>query len=112
MYSRPIDGSRQRIKLPENYSGTAVEECPSYENAEAEVHSAPPGVEEVPCDCGAREKEPVLGRARQLFSRLPFHMPRFEGEDLLILGVCALLFFSKDGDKECALLLLILLFIG
>ena len=110
MYQRSY---KEGYHIPENYSGTAVEECPSYENSEAEVHSAPQGVEEeVPCGCGAREKEPVLGRARQFFSRLPFHRPRFEGEDLLILGVCALLFFSKDGDKECALLLLILLFIG
>ncbi len=32
-------------------------------------------------------------------------------EELLILAVAALLFFSRDGDKECALMLLILIFI-
>lgn len=32
-------------------------------------------------------------------------------EELLILGVAALLFFSRDGDKECALMLLLLIFI-
>lgn len=35
----------------------------------------------------------------------------FESEDLLILALAALLFFSKSGDKECALMLLFLLFI-
>ncbi len=35
----------------------------------------------------------------------------FSGEDLLILAVAAILFFSKFGDKECALMLLLLLFI-
>lgn len=35
----------------------------------------------------------------------------FSGEDLLILAVAAILFFSKFGDKECALMLLFLLFI-
>lgn len=35
----------------------------------------------------------------------------FSVEDLLILGVAAILFFSKSGDKECALMLLFLLVI-
>ncbi len=35
----------------------------------------------------------------------------FATEDLLILAVAAILFFSKFGDKECALMLLFLLFI-
>ena len=110
MYQRSY---KEGYHIPENYSGTAVEECLPYENIEEEVHSAPPRVEEeIPCTCGEREREPHLSKVKSLFSRLPFHMPRLEGEDLLILGVAALLFFSKDGDKECALLLLILLFIG
>ena len=36
---------------------------------------------------------------------------RLSTEDLLILAVAAVLFFSKFGDKECALMLLFLLFI-
>ena len=33
-------------------------------------------------------------------------------EELLILALAAFLFFSKDGDRECALMLLALLFVG
>lgn len=33
-------------------------------------------------------------------------------EELLIIGIAAFLFFSADGDKECALILLALLLIN
>lgn len=33
-------------------------------------------------------------------------------EELLILALAAFLFFSRDGDRECALMLLALLFVG
>ena len=108
MYQRTY---KEGYHVPENYSGTAVEECLPYENIE-EVHSAPPPEEGSSCACEGEEHSPIGGKLRSLFERLPFHLPRFEGEDLLILGVAALLFFSKEGDKECALFLLILLFIG
>ena len=43
---------------------------------------------------------------------LPFKLPSLSFEDLLILAVAAFLFFSKSGDKECAIMLAVLLFIG
>ncbi len=102
--------------IPENYSGIAVEECTSYpeECEEVEIHSTPRREceEETPCACREKKRFPLWEKATSLFSRLPFHLPRFEGDDFLILGVAVLLFFSRDGDKECALLLLLLLFIG
>ena len=101
--------------IPEHYSGIAIEECPlcEEEGEAVAVHSVPTTEEEcVPCGCGGRGHTALLDKAKGFLSKLPFHLPKFEGEDFLILGVAALLFFSKDGDKECALLLLLLLFIG
>jgi hypothetical protein len=60
--------------------------------------------------------------ASGLFSRLP-QLFGFKGQDLLrtpvrlgteelvLLGVALLLFFTKDGDRECALMIALLLFI-
>ena len=111
MYQRTYP---EGYSIPENYSGIALDECASSPTQTVdEVHSDPcPVCEETPCSVGAKKRSPLLEKALSLWGRLPFHPPRFEGEDLLILGIAALLFFSKDGDKECALLLLILLFIG
>lgn len=113
MYQRSYtDG----YSIPEHYSGIAVEECSVREEGreDIEVHSTPlcDGEEEVACACEGKKSLPLLERAKSLLKKTPFHLPRFEGEDFLILGVVLLLFFSKDGDKECALLLLLLLFIG
>ena len=111
MYQRTYAES---YSIPENYSGIAVEECTSCPVTEAEVHSTPEREceEETPCTCSAKKHAPLWEKASSILGRLPFHLPRFEGEDFLILGVAVLLFFSHDGDKECALLLLLLLFIG
>ena len=112
MYQRTYS---EGYAVPENYSGIAVEECvPCREEAE-DVHSSTPLCEfeeDTPCSCKAKKHSPLFDKVMSLFGRLPFHLPRFEGEDFLILGVAVLLFFSREGDKECALLLLLLLFIG
>ena len=42
MYSRPIDGSRQRIKLPENYSGNAFSEQSLYGDMPPPTKLTPP----------------------------------------------------------------------
>ena len=38
-------------------------------------------------------------------------IPKIGTEELLLLAAAAFLFFSKDGDKECAILILILVFL-
>lgn len=107
----------ESYSIPENYRGIAVEECPSCpeeHREEVEVHTTPCDAyeEDAPCVSCNKKHPPLWDKAMSLFGRLPFHLPRFEGDDFLIIGVAALLFFSHDGDKECALLLLLLLFVG
>ena len=43
------------------------------------------------------------------FGKLSF--PKIGTEEILIIGLAIFLFLSRDGDKECAVLLLLLLFI-
>ena len=43
---------------------------------------------------------------------LPIKMPKIGSEEILILGIAFFLLFSKNGDKECAIMLLLLIFIG
>ena len=108
--------------VPENYRGIAVEEPRDFESENAPpeiqaVHSEP--FYECECECEAscepskkRRSLPFLDKMEGFLHKLPFHLPRFEGEDFLLIGAALLLLFSKSGDKECALILLALLFIG
>ena len=110
--------------VPENYRGIAVDQV-----REKEEEQTPPEVQavhgepfyECECECESepdcevrkrRREHPILLRMEDFIHKLPFHFPRFEGEDFLLIGAALLLLFSKSGDKECALILLALLFIG
>ena len=106
--------------VPENYRGIAVEET-----RECDTAQSPPEVQAVhtepfyECECEAscepppkRGEHPFIHRVEGFLHKLPFHLPRFEGEDFVLIGAALLLLFSKSGDKECALILLALLFIG
>ena len=110
--------------VPENYSGIAVEEARAYEaeriSPESQSVNAEPFYEcecDEACEADTIPKKrgrplPFLQKIEGLLHKLPFHLPRFEGEDFLLIGAALLLLFSKNGDKECALILLALLFIG
>ena len=45
------------------------------------------------------------------FKKLSFFKKGFGTEEILILGIAAFLLFSKDGDKESAIILLLSLFL-
>lgn len=126
MYSRsfyPAEASSP----PENYSGTAFTEPapifeaqapepppaePVYSSTNAEVRqeksedASPAGLFGLPFlsglarggSCGS------FGSLGNLFSSIGI-------EEILIIAVAAFLFFSKDGDNECAILLILLLFV-
>ena len=59
MYSRPIDSSRQRIKLPENYSGNAFSEQSLYGDMPppAKLSPPPPRQEKTSPELNEVEKE-------------------------------------------------------
>ena len=48
--------------------------------------------------------------------KIPFlsslSLPKIGTEEILIIAAAAYLFFSKDGDKECAIMLILLLFVN
>lgn len=131
MYARSYYPDREEI--PKNYSGTAFREAPK-EPAESEAtveasarQSAEPPKKEIknPWELPPPKKPPggllsfLLGGAPlnigemlpHLFKRKEVPERELGTQELLILGVAAILFFSKSGDKLFALLLLSLLFI-
>ncbi len=117
MYERTYPNA---YTVPEHYHGIALEECAECPE-EAPCIPEPPlhsetyeesAEESVPCACKGKRRSEFSERALAFLGRLPFHLPRFEGEDFLLIGAALLLFFSKNGDKECALIFLALLFIG
>ncbi len=126
MYSRSYyPESPERLSLPENYDGTAF-----MERNDAEIEDA---VEEVSFNeaSNTEAKQSAEQTGGRAFSGLG-NMPLFSGlfdkggllgglglkwphigtEEILILATAAFLFFSKSGDRECALILLLLLFIN
>ena len=125
MYSRSYypEGSG-KVTLPDNYDGTAFMEResapPQEETAEVsfieggydtvdkrpdEEESVLTGIGRVPFLSGIFGKGGILGG-------LNLKMPRIGTEEILILATAAFLFFSRDGDKESALILLLLLLIN
>ena len=97
----------QHPPLPDNYDGTAFTE-PVPPLTEGSTISDKE-------DRTPVSASPLLGG---LFSKFPMPfldgitMPKIGTEELLIIAVAAFLIFSKNGDIECALILLFLLFIN
>ena len=102
MYTRSYTED-SNLTLPEGYSGTMLE-------------SERP-VEDVKNEAETEATAPVSGWLSGLgglgsFLR-PAHLKDFKlgTEELLIGAVALFLLFSKNGDKECAIMLLLTLFI-
>ena len=109
MYTRTYFPEDEKINIPEKYNVNAFSDAPETEPTEQ-----------------VEKSEEVMGRAREddggifgFLSRLgggifpvfgkigsDFHLGR---EELLIIGIALFLFLSKGGDKECAIMLIILL---
>ena len=104
-------------ELPENYGGMAMR-----------VSEPPPEPRESPKNEDASEPAGLFGKNQgelsmkapifsSLLSRLgtvarPLGIERLGTEELLIIGVALYLLFSKSGDKECAVILLLLLLVN
>ena len=116
MYTRDYTPQEEKISVPENYVGNA------FDVNKSEMHQR----ESQPTSSPENESEPVMKRTGAFdgfFKRLPFSnllsgfnffhggFDSFGTEEILIIGVALFLLFGKNGDKECALLLLLLLFI-
>lgn len=110
MYSRSYYGDGEgTMNLPDNYVGEAFSD-----GERAHTCDEPTECEEcASASVGARPQSSLGGIFGSL--GLPFleriSMPRIGSEELLIIAAAAFLFLSKDGDRECAVMLLLLLFI-
>lgn len=131
MYSRSYYPEGEEIKIPENYDGNAFREKEIKEEEKPSVESRENAEEILRAPWDVPEKtEEVMGRANTekrgfggIFDKLPINsltgvLPFFKGgkfslghEEILILAIAAFLLFSHGGDKECAIMLLLLLWI-
>lgn len=91
--------------LPKDYSGTAFKDPP-----ESIGVPPPEPAAEMPASASPKLPESLFGL--KLPSLKNFKLSSIGLEEILIIATAAILFFNKDGDKECAIMLLLLLFIG
>ncbi len=133
MYTRPFYQDEAKITVPENYDGNAFSEKEEVK-ADTEVLNNIGDTAEplrAPWDEPKIQKneptEPVFKRTKEpegIFSSLLKKSPLtslFGGEllkgfalgseEILIIAVALFLLFSKGGDKECAVMLLLLLLV-
>lgn len=101
MYTRNYyDGGEGAV--PRGYDGVALRDEPTSEPVFCE--------EKIP----EKPKENT-GFLEGLLASLNIKLPSLEKigyEEILIIAIAAFLFFSADGDRECALILLALLLIN
>ena len=124
MYSRSFIDEEVGLSLPQNYDGTTFKDGNLSDKTHtrpptnAENPSSPPEKEELTASAVATPKFPfasMLGVGKNLFGGLfggTFKLPKLGTEEILIIATALFLLFSKDGDKECAILLLLLLLIN
>ena len=118
--------------LPKGYDGCAFTACDSTPTAPLEAKCVPPKVSPVSTPMEeelAREEEKTesVGLFSSIFDRLPLKglfmggraageriklLERIGGEEILLLGVALILFFSPDGDRLLSLILVALIFIN
>jgi hypothetical protein len=126
MYTRPYDDN-VGILIPESYNGTALREDSrrsedirdiTDEKNDCAGNSENAHTATTP---DKKQDEPVGNFLSKLssgnflggiFNNAKFGLQKIGTEEILIIATAAFLFFSKDGDKECAIMLLLLLFLA
>ena len=135
-YSRSY-GQRDAISLPDGYDGIALREVNSSENRDTgptleeksdakrcdgeACEGTSARCENADTEVSAKEDgESFLASVpflRGIFDagKIPFlssvKMPHIGYQEILIIGAALLMLFSKNGDKECAIILGLLLFV-
>ena len=132
MYTRSYYPEEEKLTVPENYDGTAFRESirceagiPQADDAKEEKKELrapwdiPPPEDSIPTS--AEKKRSI---AAGLFDKFPIgrllgakdifggSLKKIGTEEILLVGVALFLLFSKNGDKECAIMLLLLLFVN
>ena len=113
MYTRSYyPDSASRPSLPDNYDGTSLVND-MITDTPGDQHSINEYTET--SVSGQREGGSLLSGLLGGFlsgGNQSIRLPKIGTEEILLIGVAAFLFFSQEGDKECALLLLLLLLIN
>ena len=139
MYSRSYSQDKDGISIPESYAGVAFREPEAPEIPEdaprslaksADIRFTSPEPPDPKLTASSKpepeESEEVVatgGFLSSLMDKLPIKnifssfdigkmgLFKIGTEEILIIGLALFLFLSRDGDKECAVLLLLLLLI-
>lgn len=104
------------MKLPKDYGGSAFGEA-ANEAPEPEQDTDSGEIAETVASEGILESissRLSLGKLLPEGLRGALHLDKFKigTEELLIIALALFLFLSKDGDKECAIILFLLLFVN
>jgi len=118
MYTGNYYQTDEGMKLPRDYSGCAFSEEAS--EASAPVSDTDEAVRTVGSARGGGGIFESIASAFPLGRIMPegirgaLHLDKFKigTEELLILTLALFLFLSKDGDKECAIILFLLIFVN
>ena len=135
MYTRSYQNEeKDSVKIPEGYDGIAFRENEkaSEETVAEDALKSPPlrapwdEVKDSPAVAEPTMAHPIKNDSflSGLFGKFNFgglfergglfkngHI-NLGSEEILLIGVALLLLFNKSGDKECAIMLLLLLFVG
>lgn len=124
MYSRSYYQDEEKLKPPENYNGTAFLQSEEEKNDTKEFSAPTVDVSTFIAPSEPNKKDNDDSSILAGLSNLPFlsgifgkgssslKFPKIGTEEILILMAAGFLFFSKNGDKETAIILLILLLIN
>ena len=127
MYTRSFTGADERsTALPPGYDGTAFEGSQSSEKRDTGIaletfseNSFEPAAKK--CDEQKEGGGGLFSRFMPLFSSLfssgdgssgILKFPKIGTEEILIIATALFLFLSRDGDRECAVILLLLLIVN
>ena len=131
MYTRSYSDDGHGIIIPESYGGTllrederVISEDPSGTQAQTDEVTKNPWESEKKKEKQIHKEDESVGTFSPL-SKIPFanYLPnifknvnlslqKIGTEEILLIATAAFLFFTKNGDKECAVMLLLLLFLS
>ena len=131
MYTRPYNDEAHGIVIPESYGGTLlrendmpteINEVQHRQTHESKTKNPWEAEASAPAEEVHNEDDSVA--TFSFLSKLPFGnllsnigknskfgLQKIGTEEILIIATAAFLFFTKEGDKECAIMLLLLLFL-
>lgn len=124
MYTRTYTEERSGIIIPDSYGGTALIENIQNEKVNGEDRGKNPW-EDAKKETNAANESEETAEAFSPLSKIKvpsflsnilgfgnFSLQKIGKEEILIIAAAAFLFFSKEGDRELAIILLLLLFLG